>query len=139
MATSKKPKVITSGGAVHLASKRAAEVGLRTFFEIAKAWRCSATEQRKLLGLTSESTYSAWKQGRFSKLSPDTLERLSYILGIYKALHILLPDPKRANEWVSKPNTAPLFGGHPALTRMTNGLVADLYLTRQHLDAQLDG
>jgi len=139
MATSKKSNVITSDEAVQLASKRAAEVGLRTFFEIAKAWGCSATEQRKLLGLTSESTYSAWKQGRFSKLSPDTLERLSYIVGIYKALHILFPSPQRADEWVSKPNTAPLFGGHPALTRMTNGLVADLYLTRQYLDTQLDG
>ena len=56
----------------------------------------------------------------------DTLERLSYLLGIYKALQILLPDPHAADEWVRKPNTAPPFGGSSALERMSSGQVADI-------------
>ena len=54
---------------------------------------------------------------REAKLSRDTLERISYILGIWKALQILLPDPAAADAWIRKPNAAPLFSGKPALER----------------------
>ena len=45
----------------------------------------------------------------------------------------------RADEWLRKPNSAPLFGGHSALDRMLGGQVADLYVVRQYLDAQRGG
>ena len=64
------------------------------------------------------------------------LERLSYLLGIYKSLQILLPDPVAADAWVRRPNTALLFGGRSALERMLSGQVADLYVVREYLDAQ---
>jgi hypothetical protein len=109
---------------------------LRTFFKLAKAWELSEKEQMKLLGLNSRSTLHAWKAGRVSKLSRDTLERISYLLGIFKAINILLPDTKRADEWMRLPNKAPLFGGRSALDRMTTGNIGDLYVVRQYLDAQ---
>ena len=62
--------------------------------------------------------------------------RLSYLLGIYKSLQILLPDARAADEWIRKPNDAPLFGGRSALERMMTGQVADLYVVRQYLDAE---
>ena len=67
------------------------------------------------------------------------LERISYVLGIYKALQILLPETERADAWVTTPNAAPLFGGDSALTRMLGGNVGDLYAVRQYLDAQRGG
>ena len=67
------------------------------------------------------------------------LERVSYILGIYKALNILLPNEQAADAWVRCPNTAPLFGGKSALDRMLLGKVSDLYVVRQYLDAQRGG
>jgi hypothetical protein len=73
------------------------------------------------------------------KLSRDVLERLSNILGIYKSLAILLPDVKAADEWVRKPNAAPVFGGKSALDRMLAGNVSDLNLVRRYLDAQRGG
>lgn len=109
---------------------------LRTFFKLAKAWGLSEKEQMKLLGLNSRSTLHAWKAGRVSKVSRDTLERISYLLGIFKAINILLPDTKRADEWMRLPNRAPLFGGRSALDRMTTGNIGDLYVVRQYLDAQ---
>ena len=69
----------------------------------------------------------------------DALERISYLLGIFKALHILLPDEEAADAWVRKPNTAPLFAGTSALERMMSGQVSDLYVVRQYLDAQRGG
>ncbi len=117
----------------------AADLGgaaLRTFFNLARNWGLSEQEQMKLLGLNSRSTLHAWKSGRVSKVSRDTVERISYLLGIFKAVNILLPDAKRADDWIRLPNKAPLFGGRSALDRMTSGNIGDLYVVRQYLDAQ---
>lgn len=107
---------------------------LRTFFRIAEAWNLKESEQMRLLGLDSRSTFQSWKRGAVSAIPKDALERISYVLGIYKGLQILLPGS--ADAWVHKPNGNPLFGGGTALERMTSGNVADLYVVRQYVDAQ---
>jgi len=112
---------------------------LRTFFRIADAWKLSNKEQIKLLGNPPRSTYFRWKQAQDLVLPRDTLERISYIFGIYSALQVLLPEPSAADVWIKKPNTAPLFGGRSALDRMLSGQVGDLFLVRQYLDAQRGG
>lgn len=116
-----------------------ARASLRTFFRITDAWKLSVDEQVTLLGLTSRSTYYKWKKEGTDKLSRDTLERLSYLFGIYKALQILLPSPEAADAWVRRPNGAPLFHGRSALDLMLSGNVADLYVVRRYLDAQRGG
>ncbi|MGC4029270.1 MAG: MbcA/ParS/Xre antitoxin family protein [Steroidobacteraceae bacterium] len=113
-----------------------AGAGLRAFFRIAERWGLSAAQQRVLLGNPPPSTYFKWKKQQAGNLPRDVLERISYILGIYKALEILLPDPERADGWIKEPNAAPLFGGHSALEHMLGGNVGDLYRVRQYLDAQ---
>lgn len=75
-----------------------------------------------------------WKRGDVAALSKDALERISYVMGIYKGLHILVP--QTADAWVHKPNRASLFGGRPAIDRMASGNVADLYVVRQYIDGQ---
>ena len=112
---------------------------LRTFFRIAEGWGLSVEEQMKLLGLTNRATLYNWRKDREVALPKDTLERISYIFGIYKALQILLPDEKAADAWVKRPNAAALFAGKSALERMLAGQVADLYVVRQYLDAQRGG
>ena len=112
---------------------------LRTFFRIAEAWGLSVEEQMNLLGLTNRATLYNWRKDKEVALPKDTLERISYILGIFKALQILLPDEKAADAWVKRPNTAALFAGKSALDRMLSGHVADLYVVRQYLDAQRGG
>ena len=112
---------------------------LRTFFRIAELWGLSVDEQMTLLGVTSRSTFFKWKRAQAVTLPKDTLERISYILGIYKALQILLPDEHAADAWIRKPNAVPLFAGQSALSRMLSGHVSDLYVVRQYLDAQRGG
>lgn len=125
--------------AADLESPAAAAAALRTFFNIAKAWALSNEEQQRLLGC-GRTTFFDWKAGRIKRgLDGATLERLSHLFGIYAALHILLPLPERADAWVRKPNSAPLFGGRSALERMLGGQVADLFVVRQYLDAQRGG
>ena len=119
--------------------KRLSGPALRAFFRIAELWNLSVREQMTLLGLSARSTFFNWKKDPNTALPKDTLERVSYILGIYKALQILLPDERAADEWVRCPNTALPFGGRTALDRMLSGQVADLYVVRQYLDAQRGG
>jgi hypothetical protein len=114
----------------------AGAAGLRAFARIAELWHLSVAEQLTLLGIGSRSTYFKWRKAAAARLPRDTLERLSYLLGIYKALQLLLPDAQAADDWIRRPNQEPLFGGRSALERMLSGNVADLYLVRQYLDSQ---
>lgn len=116
-----------------------APAALRTVFHIVESWQLSARETRILLGSPPESTFYKWKAGKVGVVSRDLLERVSYLLGIYKALQLLLPDPDAADAWVKRPNDAPPFNGRSALDVMRSGNVADLYLVRQYLDAQRSG
>lgn len=109
---------------------------LRAFFRIAEQWQLTTEQARHLLGDPPSSTFFQWKKQRDGHLGRDTLERISYLLGIFKALELLFPNPEQADGWIRRPNDAPLFGGRPALERMLSGNVADLYEVRRYLDAQ---
>ena len=114
--------------------------GLRAFFNIARDWELSAEEQIILLGSPGRSTFFKWKNApQTARLGRDTLERLSLLLGIYKALQILLPQPAAADTWIKRPNSAPPFGGRRALDRMLAGNISDLVAVRQYLDAMRGG
>jgi len=113
---------------------------LPTLFKIFIDWGLTGSQQMKLLGLSNEKTLYNWKsQPAKAKLSKDLLERASYILGIYKSLQILLPNPALADKWLLKPNDNPLFNGTPPLSRLLAGQVTDLAAVRQHLDAERGG
>ncbi len=116
--------------------KRLSGPALRTFFRIAQLWQLSIEQQMIMLGVEARSTLARWKRTPTVVLQSDTLIRISHILSIYKSLQILLPHEETADEWVRRPNTAPLFAGSSALDRMLRGQVADLRVVRQYLDAQ---
>ena len=135
------PSMPKSGTSVSLQKPAAARrdpsaAALRAYFRIADAWGLDANQQRVLLGSPAASTFYKWKKDRAGNLSRDVLERISYVLGIYKALQILFSDPRNADEWITRPNTAGPFGGRSALERMLSGNVGDLYVVRQYLDGE---
>lgn len=115
--------------------RQGSSAALKAFFRIADAWKLTTEEQMTLLGSPARSTFFKLKK-EGGTLSQDTRERISYVLGIYQALQILLPDPHAADEWIRKPNSASIFNGEPALSLMLAGRVADLFLARRYLDAQ---
>lgn len=109
---------------------------LRAFFNIASAWDLNVPEQRALLGWPPTSTFHKYKSGQSGVLSFDMLMRISTILGIYKALHVLYPDEQLANRWVKLPNANPLFSGKPALSLMGDGGMDGLLQVRRLLDGR---
>lgn len=109
--------------------------GLRTFFNVAGEWDLNTDQQRTLLGGISKSSLHNWKAGNASALSRDQLERVSLVLGIYKAMALLFADGDGGKRWLKAINTEPVFGGFSPLVRMLRGGIEDLYATRRYLDA----
>jgi hypothetical protein len=112
---------------------------LRTFFNIAAAWALTVHEQRALLGWPATSTFHKYKSRDYGTLSFDTLTRISLVIGIYKSLQILYPQPEFADHWVRMPNSHELFGGRPALALMVDGGIDGLYRVRRLLDGRRGG
>jgi len=99
----------------------AAQRLLRVFFNIAREWRLNPGEQQVLLGVSND-VFTSWRDAQVtSPLNDDTLVRLRHIVSIYAWLQMLVPVPERANAWLRRPNSAPLFGGEAALERMLDG------------------
>ncbi len=106
---------------------------LRGFFHIMDAWGVGAEDARIILGSPAERTYYAWRAGSAVRVPADTLRRIGYIAGIYKALQIVYSDPQLADGWVKRANRA--LGGQTPLRRMCGGDVTDLAAVRDYLDA----
>jgi Protein of unknown function (DUF2384) len=115
-----------------LSDPRTSEVAKRAFFRIAELWKLTGEQARVLLGSPSRSTFFSWKKGEGGPLPRDAFERVSYLLGIYKGLQVLLPDPQQADAWIHRSNEA--FGGRSALDHMLAGNVGDLYRVRAYVD-----
>ena len=106
---------------------------LRGFFAIMQAWNLGGDDARALVGAPAERTFYAWRAGHAVRVPMDTLRRIGYVAGIYKALELLYSDPHMADDWINRPNRA--FGGQTPLQRMRAGDVTDLAAVRSYLDA----
>lgn len=112
-------------------------VAVKLFLGITDDWDLTENEKLVLTGHESRTTLNQWRQkveaNEDIKLSRDTLERLSYVAGIYKALQLLFPNPEQWSNWIRRPNRD--FGGNPALEHMLGGKVVDLADVRRYLDS----
>lgn len=121
---------------VSLMTPAAGQAALKGFFAIMAKWQATPEQMRVLLGTIGKTTLFRYQKLPAIVLSYDLLERISYVLGIYKALRILFPTDERAREWIRRPNTASPFNGNSALQWMLQGRVTDLADVRRYLDAQ---
>lgn len=117
-------------------SERLSGPALEAFTRIAAHWGLSTPQQRALLGGIPESTFFKYlKAPAAARLSSDTLERISHLIGIFKSINVLLPRPEAADAWMHRPNNAPLFKGRSALDYVLSGRFEDLIAVRHYLDA----
>ncbi len=107
---------------------------LRAALRLFERWALTDAEARRLLGQPSERTFARWKRHEIARVPHDTKQRLSYLMGIHKALRLLFKDAARGYAWTRRPNAA--FGGQSALDRMLAGDVTDLAAVRCYLDAE---
>lgn len=121
------------------ARERLSPAALKAFLRIMEQWGVKDTDARELLGsISSGSFYELKKNGGKRPLSQDVLTRISLLLGIYKALHILY-SPKLANAWMTRPNINPMFGGLAPLAYALRYGQPGMLNLRQLLDSRRGG
>lgn len=119
--------------------KAKGHVALKGFFGICREWDCTQEEMMQLLGSVSRDTLAQYQTLPHVKLSRDTLERISYILGIYESLRVMYPTTERANRRVRLETSEPPFLGSSALDFMAQGSMKHLMETRRYFDAKRAG
>jgi hypothetical protein len=116
--------------------RRLSAPALRAFFAIARAWQLGVANERALLGWPPSSTFHKYKSGDAGALSYDTLNRISLVLGIYKALHILYAEAAFADRWMQMPNSNPAFGGRTPIALAADAGIDGLFQIRRLLDGR---
>jgi hypothetical protein len=112
---------------------------MRGFLNIAQRWSLTEVQSRALLGGIASSTYHAWKSHpKRTKLTQDTLTRISLVIGIYKALQIYLGQPW-ADRWVTLGNRGSLFSGQPPVEFMIRAGQPGMVEVRRMLDSWRGG
>ena len=128
---------------VNLASKdertRLSASALRGFFRLTKRWSLRDEDARQLLGGVTNGPYYEMKKHPDNRvLDPDTLLRISYLLGIFNALNSLHGQPL-ADEWIVLRNSNRIFGGGTPLGYMIQGGLPAMSTVRRLLDARQAG
>ena len=120
------------------ARQRLSPPALKAFFALMARWKVRDDDARALLGGVTNGPFYEMKRQPDRVLEVDRLTRLSYLIGIFKALHIL-HGRALADEWVHLPNRHPIFSGQPPLAVMVQGGLPALQLVRRLLDARRAG
>jgi hypothetical protein len=127
---------------VDLAAKaereRLSPAAIRTFFNIMRRWEIRDEDARALLGGMSNGPFYEMKKNPDRVLDVDRLTRVSYLIGIFKALNILYSEDL-ADKWVQLPNSNRIFGGQTPLAYMIRGGQPAMQTVRRLLDARRGG
>ncbi len=118
--------------------ERLSPAALKAFFNIMARWKVRDEDARALLGGVSNGPFYEMKRNPDRVLDADRLTRISYLVGIFKALQILHARPL-ADEWVHLPNANPIFAGAAPLAYMMSGGLPAMQIVRRLLDARRAG
>ena len=118
--------------------ERLSHSAIKAFFNIIAKWDVREEDARTLLGGVSHGQFYEMKNNPRRTLDADTLLRISYLVGIFKALNILYSE-KLADAWIQRSNANPIFGGQTALAYMTKGGLPAMQVVRRLLDARRGG
>lgn len=118
--------------------ERLSAPALKAFFNITARWKVRDPDARALLGGVSNGPFYEMKRNPARVLDADRLTRVSYLVGIFKALHILHARAL-ADEWVHLPNRNPVFAGLTPLAYMIRGGLPAMQTVRRLVDARRAG
>jgi hypothetical protein len=117
--------------------ERLSQSAMDGFFAITEKWKLNMDTAGELLGGVPRSSVYKFRTAA-GTLRQDELTRISYIVGIYKALRILL-SATMADEWMTRPNDNPLFRGLTPLQYALRVGIPGLHQIRGLLDAARGG
>lgn len=117
---------------------RVTRAAISTVFALAEQWGLTRAELATLLGVRSVNTLENWRRKPPATLSPDTLERVSYLLHIHRSLAQLF-DAETGVAWLRGPNDGDPFLGTAPLDYLLRGQVRHLLDTHRYLRAFASG
>ena len=119
--------------------KRLSGSALIGFFKMMEILKVRDEDARTLLGGISNGPFYELKKNPKGKvLDVDRMFRVSYLLGIFKAINIL-HGQELADDWVQLPNSNAMFGGKTPLRYMIDGGLPAMQNVRRLLDARRGG
>ncbi len=118
--------------------ERLSRSALKAFFRIVERWKVPDEIARDLFGGVSNGTFYKMKREAGRVLGADEILRISYLVGIFKALHVLYSEAL-ADQWISRPNTNLIFGGRTPLAYLRAGGIPAMQTVRRLLDARRGG
>ena len=118
--------------------ERLSTPALKAFFNIMARWKVRDEDARALLGGVSNGPFYEMKRNPERVIDADRLTRISYLIGMFKALRIL-HSTRLADEWVHLPNRNPIFAGQTPLAYMIRGGLPAMQTVRRLLDARRAG
>jgi Protein of unknown function (DUF2384) len=118
--------------------ERLSTPALKAFFNIMARWKVRDEDARAVLGGVSNGPFYEMKRNPERLIDADRLTRISYLIGIFKALHIL-HSRSLADEWVQIPNSNPIFSGQTPLAYIIRGGLPAMQTVRRLLDARRAG
>jgi hypothetical protein len=118
--------------------ERVSPAAIRTFFNIMDRWQVRDEDARQLLGGVSNGPFYEMKKNADRVLETDRLLRVSYLIGIFKALNILYSE-SLADRWIQLANSNRIFGGQAPLAYMMKGGLPAMQIVRRLLDARRGG
>jgi Protein of unknown function (DUF2384) len=101
-------------------------------------WRVRDEDARALFGGISNGQFYEMKKKPERVLDADALTRISYLIGIFKALNILYSE-KLADAWPQQPNSNRIFGGQAPLAYLIKGGLPAMQIVRRLVDARRGG
>src|SRR5262245_10590304 len=118
--------------------ERLSPAAIKVFFNIMAKWGVRDEDARALLGGVSNGQFYDMKKNPERTLDVDALMRISFLIGIFKALNILHSE-KLADAWVQRANTNRIFGGQAPLAYMIKGGLPAMQTVRRLADARRGG
>ena len=119
--------------------RRLSPAAIEGFLRLTELWKVKDADARQLLGGLSTGSFHAFKKREKQRtLAHDTLTRISFLIGIFKALNILYSEPL-ADAWMTLPNRNPVFRGSTPLAYILQQGLPGMLEVRRLLDSRRGG
>ena len=109
----------------------------RTVGNIFARWGVTDVEAAVILGGISAKTFRRWREGGYGRVNRDLADRLSYVIGIHRALRVIFREPAVGYAWMRRPNAE--LGGVTPVELLLRGGMGDLERVRRYLDSVRGG
>ena len=121
-------------------NEKLSRVAINAFVKICEKWHLHHDESAKLLGVSERKVLHIMSNPHVYVLNDDELSRISYLLRIYRNLHIFFGDVNmQADTWVHLHNSHPLLSEHKsALKYMMKGDINNLKSVAEYSDEFAD-